>query len=73
MKSFEVRGLKIDFEKYEVSVDGKPVHLTPIEFKLLELLSKNAEKVLTHRFIINKIWERILRYRNTIFIPNLIN
>lgn len=73
MKSFEVRGLKIDFEKYEVSVDGKPVHLTPIEFKLLELLSKNAEKVLTHRFIINKIWGRILRYRNTIFIPNLIN
>ena len=56
MKSFEVRGLKIDFEKYEVSLDGKSIHLTPIEFKLLELLSKNAGKVLTHRFIINKIW-----------------
>ena len=60
MKSFEVRGLKIDFEKYEVSLDGKSIHLTPIEFKLLELLSKNAGKVLTHRFIINKIWGRYL-------------
>ncbi|MBC5997422.1 DNA-binding response regulator [Romboutsia ilealis] len=56
MKIFEVRGLKINFEKHEVSVDGKSVHLTPIEFKLLELLSKNSGKVLTHRFIINKIW-----------------
>lgn len=56
MKIFEVRGLKINFEKHEVSVDRKSVHLTPIEFKLLELLSKNSGKVLTHRFIINKIW-----------------
>ncbi len=34
----------------------KKIHLTPIEYKLLVLLSKNAGKVLTHDFIIREIW-----------------
>ena len=34
----------------------KSSHLTPIEYKLLCLLSKNVGKVLTHTFITQKIW-----------------
>ena len=55
-KTFEMDTLKIDFEKYKVYVENKEVHLTPIEYKLLVLLVENAGKVLTHSFIIRKIW-----------------
>lgn len=37
-------------------LDGEELHLTPIEYKLLCLLSKNVGKVLTHTFITQKIW-----------------
>ena len=36
----------------------KNLHLTPIEYKLLCLLSQNVGKVLTHTFITQKIWGR---------------
>jgi two-component system KDP operon response regulator KdpE len=55
-ESFEVRGLKIDFEKHRVFVEGKEIHLTPIEYKLIELMSKYSGRVLTHKFIVNEIW-----------------
>ena len=45
-----------DFEKYKVYVEDKEIHMTPIEYKLLVLLVENAGKVLTHSFIIRKIW-----------------
>ena len=39
-----------------VRCDGQPVHLTPIEYKLLVLLAQNAGKVLTHRQILKEVW-----------------
>jgi len=53
---FIVGKLEIDYNKRVVYKDGEKVHLTPIEYKLLVLLSKNAGKVLTHDFIIREIW-----------------
>ncbi len=53
---FELDGLKIDFERRLVSVDNEQIHLTPIEYKILELLVRNSGKVLTHTFIQNEIW-----------------
>ena len=44
----------------EVYVDGKEVHLTPIEYKLLCLLAKNVGKVLTHNFILKEVWGNAL-------------
>lgn len=55
-KSFVLKGLKIDFEKHEVTVDDEQIHLTPIEYKILELMSKHQGKALTHRFITKEIW-----------------
>ena len=49
-------GLAIDYEKRIVSVEGNPVHLTPIEYKIVVLLSQNAGKVLTHDFILGQLW-----------------
>ena len=38
------------------TMDGEELHLTPIEYKLLCLLAHNADKVLTHQFILHEIW-----------------
>lgn len=53
---FERNGLKVDYEKRQVEVDGKEVHLTPIEYKILLLLIANQGKVLTHNYILKEIW-----------------
>ena len=49
-------GLKIDYVTGCVYVEGSEVHLTPIEYRLLCLLARNAGKVLTHTYITNEIW-----------------
>ena len=48
--------LKIDYAAGCAYLDDTELHLTPIEFKLLCLLSKNVGKVLTHKFITENIW-----------------
>ena len=53
---FENGKLRVDCAGGCASLDGQELHLTPIEYKLLCLLSKNAGKVLTHQFITQHIW-----------------
>ncbi|PWJ49803.1 response regulator [Faecalicatena contorta] len=48
--------LKLDFAAGCAYLDEEELHLTPIEYKLLCLLSKNVGKVLTHTFLTQKIW-----------------
>ncbi len=48
--------LKIDYAAGCAYLSDEELHLTPIEYKLLCLLSKNVGKVLTHTFITQKIW-----------------
>ena len=48
--------LNIDYAAGCVSIDGEEIHLTPIEYKLLCLLAKQAGKVLTHRMMLSEIW-----------------
>ena len=48
--------LKIDYAAGCTYLDGKEIHLTPIEYRLLCLMAKNTGKVLTHGFILNEIW-----------------
>ena len=48
--------LVIDLDKRTVHVAGNAVHLTPIEYKLLTTLLKNAGKVLTHRQLLKEVW-----------------
>lgn len=55
-KQYRIKELTIDNEKHKVFLENKEIHLTPIEFNLLLLLVENAGKVLTHSFIIHKIW-----------------
>lgn len=48
--------LEIDYAKRIVSIEGEDIHLTPIEYKIIVLLSKNLGKVLTHDYIIKEVW-----------------
>lgn len=48
--------LKIDYVSRCVYNNNNEIHLTPIEYKLLCLLSKNVGKVLTHTYILKEIW-----------------
>ena len=48
--------LRIDYAAGCAYLNDEELHLTPIEYKLLFLLSKNVGKVLTHTFITQNIW-----------------
>lgn len=48
--------LSIDIERHEVLVHGKRVKLTPIEFRLLVYLARNAGKLLTFDKILANVW-----------------
>lgn len=48
--------LKIDYAAGCAYLDDNELHLTPIEYKLLCLLSKNVGKVLTHTYITRQVW-----------------
>lgn len=54
-KVIEVNGLVLNEEGKELTVDGTPVRLTPIEFKITELLMRHPGRV----FSINEIYERV--------------
>ena len=48
--------LKIDYSAGWASLGDSELHLTPIEYKLLCLLSKNVGRVLTHSYIMQEVW-----------------
>ena len=52
----ELGPLRIDFVRREVTLEGREVRLTPIEYRLLSLLAQNAGKVLTHRHLLREVW-----------------
>ncbi|MFA6941367.1 MAG: response regulator transcription factor [Clostridiaceae bacterium] len=51
-----VGGLTIDYVKRIVTVEKKEVHLTPVEYKIICLLSKYIGKVMTLDFITKEVW-----------------
>jgi two-component system, OmpR family, KDP operon response regulator KdpE len=46
----------IDLVHRQVTTQGREVHLTPIEYKLLTTLARNAGLVMTHRQLLNEVW-----------------
>ena len=52
----EVNGVRVDVERHQVSVDGVDVRLALREFELLELLVRNAGRVMTRGQLIDRIW-----------------
>lgn len=52
----EFGAVRVDLVNRTVKRSGQAVHLTPIEYRLLTLLLRNAGKMLTHRQILREVW-----------------
>lgn len=53
---YQTGGLTIDDETKTVTVDGEEVHLTPVQYKILKLLTANAGRVFSIEEIYEKVW-----------------
>ncbi|HVG00694.1 MAG TPA: response regulator transcription factor [Chloroflexia bacterium] len=53
---FDMGPLAINYATHQVTLDGRPVKLTPIEYKLLYQLTRSAGQVLLHDQLLTKIW-----------------
>ena len=53
---YRLRLLTIDYDKHRVFLGSEDVHLTQNEYKIVELLSKNAGRVMTYDAIMRQIW-----------------
>lgn len=52
----QLGNVSIDLVQRQVRKNGEDVHLTPIEYRLLTVLIRHAEKVLTHQQLLNEVW-----------------
>ena len=67
--AIKVGGLAIDTDSKSVSVDGEAVKLTPMEYKILELLCSNVGKVFSTEEIYKRVWnENIIVGDNTVAV-----
>ena len=48
--------LAINFQSHEVTVRGEPVKLTPVEYKLLYHLVRNAGRIMPHPALLDRVW-----------------
>jgi two-component system KDP operon response regulator KdpE len=49
-------GLEVDLRARAVRRDGQDIHLSPIEFDLLRVLTRNRGRLLTHRQLLTEVW-----------------
>lgn len=55
-KPYQASGLVIDFMKRLITRDGEPIHLTPVEYKIVAYIAKNSGKVVTYSSILKNVW-----------------
>lgn len=66
---YQSGGLVIDDESKTISVDGEAVHLTPVQYKILKLLTANAGRVFSIDEIYEKVWnETAFNPENTVSV-----
>ena len=63
-----IGGLELNEETVEVSVDGEPVRLTPIEYKILLLLMKSPGRVFSAEEIYERVWNEKAINTDTIMV-----
>ena len=73
VQTYKALNLEINFDKHIIRLYDQIIHLTQIEYQLLELLAKNSGKVLTYRHIMNIIWGPYTGGSNQILRVNMAN
>ena len=63
-----IGGLEINEDNVEVTVDGEPVKMTPIEYKILLLLMKNPGRVFSAEEIYERVWNERANNTDTIMV-----
>ena len=53
---YRVGGLELDVEKHAASLDGEPLHLTPMEFSLMTLTDENAARCSPAAMLLKEVW-----------------
>lgn len=56
LPDFEAGDLAIHFQTHAVTVAGEPVNLTPVEYKLLYHLVRNAGHLMPHQALLDRVW-----------------
>lgn len=70
---YQALDLVIDFEKRLVTLCGREIHLTQIEYKLVSILAQNSGKVITYETIIKALWGPNADTDNQILRVNMAN
>lgn len=65
---YTIGGLELNEETVEVSVDGNPIKMTPMEFKIVQLLIKNPGRVFSADEIYERIWNEKAVNTDTIMV-----
>ncbi len=65
---YVVGGLELNENTVEVKVDGEPVKLTPIEFKILQLLIKSPGRVFSTDEIYERVWNEMAINTDTVLV-----
>lgn len=73
IRPYRCQGLLIDFEKRLITLEGKEVHLTQIEYKIIAFLAKNSGKVMTYSAIMSNVWGPFTGENNRILRVNMAN
>lgn len=73
IRPYKCQGLMLDFEKRIVTLDGKEIHLTPVEYKIVAYLSKNSGKVMTYASVMENVWGPFTDSNNRILRVNMAN
>lgn len=55
-RPYSAGNLTIDFEKRTVLCNGCPIHLTPVEYRIVSYLAQNSGKVVTHTTLMTHVW-----------------
>lgn len=70
---YSARGLVVDFGKRLVTVEGKEIHLTRVEYKIVSMLAQNSGKVITYSSLIEQVWGPYADDNNRILRVNMAN
>lgn len=73
VRPYRHRDMILDFSKRLLTIDGREIHLTPIEYKIVAFLAQNSGKVITYASIMSNVWGPYADSSNKILRVNMAN